>query len=121
MIHHLLSHTDGEDWLRVNQFFVEQVAYIADRLDAIQEGESTLLDNTMLLYCSSMMAGARHDNDQLPVIVLGGGGGRIDGGRVVDYHGKSDRQLCRLFMSMMDKMDVRPDTFGDAKEPLNEV
>jgi hypothetical protein len=40
---------------------------------------------------------------------------------VVDYHGKSDRQLCRLFMSMMDKMDVRPDTFGDAKEPLNEV
>lgn len=121
MIHHLLSHTDGEDWLRVNQFFVEQVAYIADRLDAIQEGESTLLDNTMLLYCSSMMAGARHDNDQLPVIVLGGGGGRIDAGRVVDYHGKSDRQLCRLFMSMMDKMDVRPDTFGDASEPLNEV
>lgn len=48
MIHHLLSHSDGEDWLKVNQFFVEQVAYIARRLDSIQEGSRTLLDNTML-------------------------------------------------------------------------
>ncbi|TVP96663.1 MAG: DUF1552 domain-containing protein [Planctomycetaceae bacterium] len=121
MIHHLLSHSDGEDWLRVNQFFAEQVAYLADRLEAIREGERSLLDNSMLLYCSSMMAGAKHDNDQLPVVVLGGAGGRIGGGRVVDYRGKDDRQLCRLFLSMMDKMDVRPDAFGDAAEPLNEV
>jgi hypothetical protein len=121
MIHHLLSHSDGEDWLRVNQFFAEQVAYLADRLEAIREGERSLLDNSMLLYCSSMMAGAKHDNDQLPVVVLGGAGGRIAGGRVVDYRGKDDRQLCRLFLSMMDKMDVRPDGFGDAAEPLNEV
>ena len=121
MIHHLLSHSDGEDWLRVNQFFVEQVAYLADRLDSIREGERSLLDNTMLMYCSSMMAGAKHDNDQLPVIVLGGAGGRIEGGRVIDYRAQSDRQLCRLFLSMMDKMDVHPDTFGDAVEPLNEV
>lgn len=121
MIHHLLSHSDGEDWLRVNQFFAEQVAYLADRLEAIREGERSLLDNSMLLYCSSMMAGAKHDNDQLPVVVLGGAGGRIGGGRVVDYRGKDDRQLCRLFLSMMDKMDVHPDGFGDAAEPLNEV
>jgi hypothetical protein len=121
MIHHLLSHSDGEDWLKVNQFFMEQVAYLARKLDAIQEGSRTLLDNTILMHCSSMMAGARHDNDQLPVIVLGRGGGRIDGGRVIDYSGKSDRQLCRLFMSLMDKMDVHPETFGDAKEMLNEV
>jgi hypothetical protein len=121
MIHHLLSHSDGEDWLKVNQFFMEQVAYLARKLDAIQEGSRTLLDNTILMHCSSMMAGARHDNDQLPVIVLGRGGGRIDGGRVIDYSGKPDRQLCRLFMSLMDKMDVHPETFGDAKEMLNEV
>ena len=49
MIHHLLSHSDGEDWLKVNQFFMEQIAYIANRLDSIQEGSRTLLDNTMLL------------------------------------------------------------------------
>ena len=121
MIHHLLSHSDGEDWLKVNQFFMEQVAYVARKLDAIQEGPRTLLDNTMLMHCSSMMAGARHDNDQLPVLLLGGAGGRLKGGRALDYAGKPDRQLCRLFMSLMDKMDVRPKTFGDAKAPLEEV
>jgi hypothetical protein len=75
----------------------------------------------MLVYCSSMMAGAKHDNDQLPVVVLGGAGGRIKGGRVLDYTGKPDRQLCRLFMSLMDKVEVRPKTFGDAKQMLQEV
>jgi len=121
MIHHLLSHSDGEDWLKVNQFFMEHIARLARKLDSIQEGPRTLLDNTMLLHCSSMMAGAKHDNDQLPVIVLGGGGGRIRGGRVLDYREKPERQLCRLFMSMMDKMDVRPKTFGDAMMMLEEV
>ena len=85
MIHHLLSHSDTADWLKVNQFFLEQVAYIARKLDAIQEGQRTLLDNTMLLYCSSMMTGS-HDATQLPVVMLGGGGGRIKGGRVLDYN-----------------------------------
>ena len=121
MIHHLLSHSDGDDWLKVNQFFIEQLAYLARKLDSIQEGPCTLLDNTMLLHCSSMMAGAKHDNDQLPVLVLGGAGGRLKGGRVLDYKDKPERQLCRLFMSMMDKMDVRPKTFGDAKQMLEEV
>ena len=121
MIHHLLSHSDGEDYLKVNQFFMEQLAYIARRLDAIQEGPRTLLDNTMLMHCSSMMAGAKHDNDQLPIIVLGGAGGRLQTGRALDYSGKPERQLCRLFMSMMDKMDVRPKTFGDANLMLEEV
>ena len=70
MIHHLLSHSDTADWLKVNQFFVEQVAYIARKLDAIQEGERTALDNSMLLYCSSMLTGS-HDATQLPVVMLG--------------------------------------------------
>jgi hypothetical protein len=121
MIHHLLSHSDGEDWLKVNQFFMEQLAYLARKLDAIQEGSRTLLDNTMILHCSSMMAGARHDNDQLPVIVLGGAGGQIQGSRVLDYKDNSERQMCRLFMSMMNKMNVRPKTFGDATKMLDEV
>jgi hypothetical protein len=121
MIHHLLSHSDGEDYLRVNQLFMEQLAYLARKLDGIREGERSLLDNTMLLHCSSMMAGAKHDNDQLPVIVLGGAGGRIKGGRVLDYTDQPERQLCRLFLSMMDKMDLRPKTFGDARSMLEEV
>ncbi len=120
MIHHLLSHSDTADWLKVNRFFIEQLAYIARRLDAIQEGERTLLDNSMLLYCSSMLNG-NHDASQLPVVLLGGAGGRIRGGRVLDYKDKPDRQMCRLFLSMMDKMDVRPGNFGDARSPLDEV
>jgi hypothetical protein len=120
MIHHLLSHSDTADWLKVNVFFTEQVAYLARRLDAIQEGPRTLLDNTMLMFCSSMMTG-NHNNDQLPVIMLGGGGGRIRGGRVLDYAGKPDRQLCRLYLSMMDKMGLRLERFGDATAPLAEV
>ncbi len=121
MIHHLLSHSDGADWLKVNQFFMEQVAYLARKLDSIQEGPRTLLDNTMLMHCSSMMAGALHNNDQLPVILLGGAGGQLQGGRVLDYTGHSERQLCRLFLSMLDKVNVRLETFGDAASRLEEV
>jgi len=120
MIHHLLSHSDTADWLKVNQFFVEQLAYIARRLEAIQEGPRTALDNTMLMFCSSMMTGS-HDATQLPVVMLGRGGGRIETGRVLDYRDKPNRQMCRLYLSMMDKMNVRPETFGDATEPLAEV
>lgn len=121
MIHHLLSHSDKDDWLKVNQFFMEQIAYLARKLDAVQEGDRALLENTMIVSTSSMMAGAKHNNDQLPVFLLGGGGGRIEGGRSLDYSDKPDRQLCRLFLSMMDKMDVHPGTFGDATSMLEEV
>jgi len=120
MIHHLLSHSDTADWLKVNQFFLEQVAYIARKLEAIKEGERTALDNTMLLFCSSMLTG-NHDATQLPVLLLGGGGGRIQGGRILDYREKPNRQMCRLYLSMMDKMNVRAAAFGDATQPLEEV
>jgi len=120
MIHHLLSHSDTEDWLKVNQFFLEQVRYLATRMDAVQEGDRTLLDNSMLMLCSSMLNG-HHDANQLPVVLLGGGGGRIKGGQNLDYLEKPDRQMCRLYLSMMDKMDVRPKAFGDASEPIDQV
>ena len=120
MIHHLLSHSDTEDWLMVNQFFVEQLASIARKLDQIQEGERTALDNSMLLFCSSMLTGA-HDATQLPVVVLGGGGGKIKTGRVLDYSGNPNRQMCRLYLSIMEKMNVHLDRFGDATESLAEV
>jgi hypothetical protein len=120
MIHHLLSHSDTADWLKVNQFFVEQLAYIATKLDGIQEGERTLLDNSMLMMCSSMMTG-NHNNDQLPVVIVGRGGGKLASGKVLNYRDQPNRQMCRLFLSMMDKMDVRPKKFGDASEMLAEV
>jgi hypothetical protein len=120
MIHHLLSHSDTADWLKVNQFFTQQLAYIAGKLDAIQEGPRTALDNSMLLFCSSMLTGG-HDATQLPVVMLGGGGGKIKAGRVLDYRDKPNRQMCRLYLSMMDKMNVQMKQFGDATERLAEV
>ena len=120
MIHHLLSHQESADWLTVNQFFVEQVAYIARKLQAVQEGERTALDNTMLLYCSSMLTGS-HDAGKLPVIILGGGGGRIETGRTLDYLDRSNRKMCSLYLSLLDKFGVQREEFGDSRERLAEV
>ena len=120
MIHHLLSHSDTDDWLKINQFFLQQLGYIADKLHAIQEGERTALDNSMLMLCSSMMTGS-HDATQLPVVMLGGGGGTIRGGRVLDYRDQPERQMCRLYLSMMNKAGLKISQFGDATKPLPEV
>ena len=120
MIHHLLSHADTPDWLKVNQFFLEQLGYIARKLDAIQEGERTALDNSMLLYCSSMLTG-HHDATNLPVVLLGGGGGQIKGGRVLDYLEKPNRKMCSLYLSMLDKCGIHLNTFGDSGEPLADI
>jgi len=120
MIHHLLSHSDTPDWLKVNQFFIEQLAHICRRLDSVQEGERTALDNTAILYCSSMMSG-HHDASQLPVVLVGGGGGRIAGGRVLDYSGQEQRQMCRLYMSLLDVCGLPVDSFGDATAKLAEI
>jgi len=121
MIHHLLSHTDNADWLKVNQFFTQQLAYIAGKLDKIQEGERTALDNSMILFLSSMLHGSTHDCSQLPVILLGRGGGQIQTGRTLNYLGKSNRKMCSLYLAMMDKTGVRLNEFGDSRERLAEI
>ena len=118
--HHQLSHEDNAKWLRVNQFFVEQVAYIARKLDSIQEGERTLLDNSILMFCSSMLTG-RHNAKQLPVILLGGAGGQLQGGRVLDYLDRPNRKMCSLYLSMLDKYDIHLKAFGDSQERLEEI
>lgn len=120
MIHHLLSHTDNADWLKVNQFFTQQLAYISKKLDSIQEGERTLLDNSMIMFCSSMMSG-HHNNNQLPVVVVGRGGGQIKTGRVLDYLGKPNRKMCSLYLSLLEKAGVKLDRFGDSREKLAEI
>ena len=118
--HHELSHRNNANYLKVNQFMFDQMAYIAKKLDAVKEGERTALDNTIMMYCSSMMSGG-HNASQLPVVLLGGGGGKLAGGRVRDYQGKSHRQMCSLFLSLMDKFDIRLDRFGDSATRLAEV
>ncbi len=122
-VQHELSHSDrredSPDWLRVNVFCVEQLAYIARRLDAIDEGDRTALENSMLLFCSSMMTGG-HNADQLPVVIVGGGG-RLETGRVLDYLDQPNRRMCSLYLSLMEKFGIRPEQFGDATEKLADV
>src|SRR5580700_5885127 len=120
MIHHLLSHSDTADWLKVNQFFLQQVGYVARKMNSIQEGERTLLDNSMLLFCSSMHTGG-HDATKLPVVVLGGAGGQIKGGRVLNYLGKPNRKMCSLYLSMLDQCGIHLNKFGDSTERLAEI
>ena len=120
MIHHLLSHNDTADWLKVNQFFIEQLAYIAGKLEKIDEGGRSALDNSVLLYCSSMLTG-HHDATQLPVLVLGGGGGTIQGGRVLDYRGQANRKMCSLYLSLLETVGIHRGAFRDSTERLSEV
>ncbi len=120
MIHHLLSHSDTADWLKVNRFFLQQVGYVARKMDSIREGERTLLDNSMILFCSSMLTGG-HDATKLPVILLGGAGGQIQGGRVLDYLDKPNRKMCSLYLSMLDKCGIHLNKFGDSTERLAEI
>ncbi|MFN5797092.1 MAG: DUF1552 domain-containing protein [Planctomyces sp.] len=120
MIHHLLSHQESDDWLKVNRFFMEQLAWIADKLDAVQEGERTALDNSVSMYCSSMLTGS-HDATKLPVILLGRGGGKLETGRTLDYLDKPNRKMCSLYLSLLDKFGLQQTSFGDSTERLSEV
>lgn len=120
MIHHLLSHQESDDWLKVNRFFMEQLAWIADKLDAVQEGERPALDNSVIMYCSSMLTGS-HDATKLPVILLGRGGGKLETGRTLDYLDKPNRKMCSLYLSLLDKFGLQQTSFGDSTERLSEV
>src|SRR4029077_15049698 len=63
LAHHLASHEDtGEPFMRVNQFYMAQYAYLSDKLAAMPEGESTVLDNSCLAFLSNMWSGSKHDS-----------------------------------------------------------
>ena len=119
--HHPASHNDQSDgYERVSRFFVSQLAYLASRLEAMPEGEGTVLDHSCLLFVNNMWSGSRHDNTKLPVLTVGGMGGALQTGRVLDFrdNGDDSRKLCSLYLSLMDRMDVKLDRFGDADTRL---
>jgi hypothetical protein len=122
--HHAASHDDlSDEYERICRYFVGQVAYLAAKLDAMPEGEGTVLDNTCLLYLSNMYSGSRHDNTKLPIVTLGSFGGTLQTGRVLDYTNKGDenRKLCSLYLSLMDKAGVNLPRFGDAAVRLADI
>jgi hypothetical protein len=119
--HHPASHNDqSEAYERVTQYYVSQLAYLAARLEAMPEGQGTVLDNSCLLFTSSMWSGTKHDNSKIPVVLAGSLGGTLPTGRVLDYGSKRDdnRKLCSMYLSIMDRMNVKLDRFGDATTRL---
>ena len=107
-------------YLKTNQFHARQFAYLVQRMKDIKEGDTTLLDNSLLMYASSLFDGDAHSADRLPIVLAGKGGGTLKTGRVLDFLGqdKDKRRICSLHLSLMDRMGVKLDRFGDAATRL---
>jgi hypothetical protein len=119
--HHATSHDDHSDaYERVSRYYCEQFAYLARRLDAMPEGDGTVLDNSCLLFINNMWSGSRHDSSKVPILLAGSLGGKLKTGRVLDYtkSGDDNRKLCSLYLSIMDRMGVRLKEFGDSDTRL---
>jgi len=119
--HHPTSHADHTDaYERVTRYYVGQLAYLAGRLAAMPEGESSVLDNSCLMFLSNMWSGSRHDSTKVPLLLVGGLGGTLATGRVLDYTGRGDdnRKLCSLYLSLLNRLGVQAERFGDAAAPL---
>lgn len=119
--HHSASHDDLSDgYERISRFHLSQMAYLAKRLDTMPEGEGTVLDNSCVMFLSNMWSGWKHDNMKLPVVMAGGLGGTLKTGRALDYlyAGDDNRKVCSLYLSIMDRMGVKLDHFGDADTRL---
>jgi hypothetical protein len=110
-------------YLKTNQFHIAQFAYLTERMKGIREGETTLLDNSILMCASSLFDGDLHSAEQLPILLTGKGGGTLETGRILDYMDKGDtnRKACSLHLSLMDRMGVRLDGFGDATTRLEDL
>jgi hypothetical protein len=108
-------------YLKTNQFHVSQFAYLVGRLKSIAEGETTLLDSSLLMCCSNLFDGDRHQADEMPILLAGRAGGALAPARVLDYstHDDSNRRACSLYLSLMDRMGVQLPRFGDADTPLS--
>jgi hypothetical protein len=119
--HHDTSHhAKNEDKLRqyqiINQWHVAQYAYLVRKLASMKEGESTVLDNSMVVFGSALSDGDSHSPHKLPIVLAGKGGGRIDVGQHRMY--TEDTPLANLYVSMLDAFGTPVERFGDSTGPL---
>ncbi len=115
--HHDLSHhgrdpAKQEKIRQINRFHVTQLAYLREKLDAVKEGDSTLLDNCMIVYGCGISDGDRHNHDDLPALLAGRGGGTFKSGRHAVY--PDETPMTNLFLSLLDRMKVPADHVGDS-------
>jgi hypothetical protein len=119
--HHAASHDNLSDgYERIARFHLSQLAYLATKLDAMPEGDGTVLDNCCLMFLSNLWAGRVHNSFRLPVVLAGGLGGTLETGRSLDYlsAGDDNRKMCSLYLGIMDRMGITLDRFGDADTRL---
>jgi len=119
--HHSASHADRTDeWEWISRYYCSQLAYLAGRLDAMPEGDGTVLDNSCIIFVNNMWSGSKHDSTKVPLLTVGGLSGTIETGRSLDYLEKGDdnRKLCSLYLSIMHRMGIEAKRFGDADTQL---
>jgi hypothetical protein len=119
--HHDLSHHSDkpdkiEQYQRINRWHVEQFAYLLGKLKATREGESTLLDNALVMFGSSLSDGNRHDPNNLPILLGGRAGGTLRSGK--HLASPKNTPLCNLYVSMLQQMDLPVSSFGDSTGAL---
>lgn len=122
--HHELSHHENNEakiaqYQKINRWHVEQFATMLQKLKAIPEGNGTLLDHCMIVFGSSMSDGNRHDPDNLPILLGGGGGGTLKTGQHLAVEGMVP--LCNLYLTMLQKMGYSTDSFGDSDGVLEGI
>ncbi len=122
--HHDLSHHGGnkekqEKIAKINRFHISQLAYLLEKLNAVKEGEGTLLDHAMIVYGSGISDGNRHNHDDLPLLLAGKGGGSLKTGRHICY--PKETPLTNLYLSMLDRVGVKINSFGDSTGRLESL
>ncbi len=122
--HHSLSHhgnnKDKLDALaKINLHHITLLKYFLDKLAGIQEGDGTLLDHSTILYGSGLADPNQHRHDDLPILVAGGGGGALRGGRHLKY--PADTPLTNLYLSIANNMGAKADSFSDSTGVLTDL
>jgi len=120
--HHELSHhgRNPEKQAQISQINRHHISLLAEflqKLDAVKEGDATLLDTAMIMYGSGLSDGDRHNHDDLPILLAGRGGGTIRAGRHLRY--PKETPLTNLYLAMLDRMGVRLDKFSDSTGRLD--
>jgi len=124
---HNLSHHRGQtdaltQYQITNEYHVGIFKYMLDKMKAIDEGNgTTLLDNTAVLFGSTMADGNAHDGDHLKLILAGGKSMGIQGGRSLTYTKLEDRRLCNLHLDLAQRMGCKIEEFSNAHYPLPRV
>jgi len=122
--HHAASHDNtSAAYERITNFHLSQLAYLAGKLDGMKEGDGTVLDHSCLMWLSNMWIGRKHDNTRLPLVLAGGLGGTLQTGRTLNYldAGDENRKMCSLYLSLMDRVGVKLEKFGDAGSRLTNL